>query len=451
MLKIRLNTMDLKKSTLLNPNKQQFTAIVGSRGSAKSWLGEIILAYYHSLGFTCIDFFSAPFYENYFWCLPKFGHKKRYPISIIAPESLIVEQQAVDTFNSMQETKYPLVRFIKLPIPTVKVESEQNNKIVEILTNALIQCRDERRILVFNPSIFTTETSMFRTMELLLRHLTRIAYNHFHYLNPEDVGKTSREEMTNHEKSFHKLVFLAREVSQLIPNRLKSDASGESTRVKKSFLEFVRLARHANISGIFDWQNISDAETSVRNQFDVYIVRKWNKQLAGEHFQWLFDDLHNKREKLAEKFKFSKAGWDIANSSYPPIEKLTFDWFYGLVDGFMPTLYKVPEHPFLHKEPHFNWELLTGIPLKHDQSLLDKEISSTNAKASKSDEKALYHVVAELKSRKGKDKVNNDEIQKILSQKQDGNDINWNTPFRLMKPNTFSQTLSRIKKKYEKD
>ena len=63
----------------------------------------------------------------------------------------------------------------------------------------------------------------------------------------------------------------------------------------------------------------------------------------------------------------------------------------------------------------------------------------------------MYHVVAELKSRKGKDKVNNDEIQKILSQKQDSNDINWNTPFKLMKPNTLSQTFSRIKKKYEKE
>ena len=448
VIKIRKDTVDSKHGTLIDLNKQQFTGILGARGAGKSYLGDSLLEIYHRNGFTCLDLFSAPFYENYFWCLPKVGlnadgqpFTKRIPITIIAPESMITDQEGIDRFNSQVNTRYPLVRLVKIPVATVKPYSEQNDKILEILTSEILRCRTERRIMTFNTSAFPVEKVMFLTLEIIFRGILKVANEHFDQLTPEDLGRP----LTKMEKSYHKMAFQLREIGQLFPSLMKGDQSGYSKNTKKGFLEFVRLARHGSISGVFDYQNTGDAISSIRNQIDVWCIKKWNKQLAGDQFDWIFPVIKAKREKIAEHFRFNKLGWQYADSSYPIIESLNKTWFYGLIDGYNPKLFPVPALGIRHKEPVDKWQKITGIKLIHDQSLIEQSTSQGRTKVSKKDEKELFDRLTKEKSIKG---MTWGDVASKLSIEQKNGTLLCSIDLTTISEQSLSSKYSRMKKKY---
>ena len=448
VIKIRKDTVDSKHGTLIDLNKQQFTGILGARGAGKSYLGDSLLEIYHRNGFTCLDLFSAPFYENYFWCLPKVGlnadgqpYTKRIPITIIAPESMITDQEGIDRFNSQVNTRYPLVRLVKIPTATVKPYSEQNDKILEILTSEILRCRTERRIMTFNTTAFPVEKVMFLTLEIIFRGILKVANEHFDQLTPEDLGRP----LTKMEKSYHKMAFQLREIGQLFPSMMKGDQSGYSKNTKKGFLEFVRLARHGSISGVFDYQNTGDAISSIRNQIDVWCIKKWNKQLAGDQFDWIFPVIKAKREKIAEHFRFNKLGWQYADSSYPIIESLNKTWFYGLIDGYNPKLFPVPALGIRHKEPVDKWQKITGISLNHDQSLIEKSTSQGRTKVSKKDEKELFDRLTKEKSIKG---MTWGDVASKLSIEQKNGTLLCSIDLTTISEQSLSSKYSRMKKKY---
>ena len=448
VIKIRKDTVDSKHGTLIDLNKQQFTGILGARGAGKSYLGDSLLEIYHRNGFTCLDLFSAPFYENYFWCLPKVGlnadgqpYTKRIPITIIAPESMITDQEGIDRFNSQVNTRYPLVRLVKIPTATVKPYSEQNEKILEILTSEILRCRTERRIMTFNTSAFPVEKVMFLTLEIIFRGILKVANEYFDQLTPEDLGRP----LTKMEKSYHKMAFQLREIGQLFPSMMKGDQSGYSKNTKKGFLEFVRLARHGSISGVFDYQNTGDAISSIRNQIDVWCIKKWNKQLAGDQFDWIFPVIKAKREKIAEHFRFNKLGWQYADSSYPIIESLNKTWFYGLIDGYNPKLFPVPALGIRHKEPVDKWQKITGIKLIHDQSLIEQSTSQGRTKVSKKDEKELFDRLTKEKSIKG---MTWGDVASKLSIEQKNGTLLCSIDLTTISEQSLSSKYSRMKKKY---
>ena len=448
VIKIRKDTVDSKHGTLIDLNKQQFTGILGARGAGKSYLGDSLLEIYHRNGFTCLDLFSAPFYENYFWCLPKVGlnadgqpYTKRIPITIIAPESMITDQEGIDRFNSQVNTRYPLVRLVKIPTATVKPYSEQNDKILEILTSEILRCRTERRIMTFNTTAFPVEKVMFLTLEIIFRGILKVANEHFDQLTPEDLGRP----LTKMEKSYHKMAFQLREIGQLFPSMMKGDQSGYSKNTKKGFLEFVRLARHGSISGVFDYQNTGDAISSIRNQIDVWCIKKWNKQLAGDQFDWIFPVIKAKREKIAEHFRFNKLGWQYADSSYPIIESLNKTWFYGLIDGYNPKLFPVPALGIRHKEPVDKWQKITGISLNHYQSLIEKSTSQGRTKVSKKDEKELFDRLTKEKSIKG---MTWGDVASKLSIEQKNGTLLCSIDLTTISEQSLSSKYSRMKKKY---
>ena len=138
--------------------------------------------------------------------------------------------------------------------------------------------------------------------------------------------------------------------------------------------------------------------SSIRNQIDVWCIKKWNKQLAGENFDWIFPVIKAKREFIAEKFRFNKYGWKRADSAYPMIESLNKTWFYGLIDGYSPKLFPVPELGIRHKEPTDKWTRITGIKLEHDMSMIESATNTGKTKVSKKDERELYQEMILLKS-----------------------------------------------------
>ena len=106
MQKIRKDTEESEnRGVLIDQKSQIFIGILGRRGQGKSFLGEAIFETHWNNGFTCLDLWGAPNLESGFWCIAKEGHKKRYPITILAPESLIMPTDQIEQFNSKHFTK----------------------------------------------------------------------------------------------------------------------------------------------------------------------------------------------------------------------------------------------------------------------------------------------------------------------------------------------------------
>jgi len=452
MLKLRKNTVDRFQDTkIIDIHKQHLIGILGIRGSGKSVLGEALLERYYDAGFTCLDLWSAPNMENAFWIFAKEGHKKRIPITILTPESFIIPEAKVDRFNGQYLTRQPLIKFVKLPSPTKKTDSDANEMILEILINAIVECRDKRRILVFNPFLFPNETEMFRVLEIIMRNLITISNNYFDAKTPEEVGVKTKEEMPLRDRTYHRMCFLIREFGEVAPARLKGDKSGESTLIKKALLKFVRLARHSSIDGIIDYQNASDADSSIRNQISFWLVKRWTPELAGENFEYIFKKIEKKRDVIFQKNGYNDATFKFADSVCPPIEKLTYYWYYICKSGDDPKLRKVPSLHIKHKEPDEKWWKLTGIPIKYDQELLDKTKSTATAKETKGNEKMMYFTMKELKSLKGSKKLNMQEICKILGEKQKNGELVHHTDFSTAKPDTIAHLWYRLKKDFENE
>jgi len=452
MFQLRKNTVERKVSgKIIDIHKQHLIGILGIRGSGKSVLGEALLERYYEAGFTCLDLWSAPNMENAFWIFAKEGHKKRIPITILTPESFIIPEAKVDRFNGQYFTKEPLVKFVKLPSPTKKTDSGPNEMILEILINTIIECRDRRRILVFNPFLFPNETEMFRILEILMRNLITISNNYFDAKTPEEVGVKTKEQMPLKDRTYHRMCFLIREFGEVAPARLKGDKSGESTLIKKALLKFVRLARHSSIDGIIDYQNASDAESAIRNQISFWMVKRWTPELAGKNFEYIFKKIEKKRDVIFSKNGYNDTSFKFADSVCPPIEKLTYYWYYICKSGDDPKLRKVPTLHIKHKEPDEKWWKMTGIPIEYDRELLEKTKPSPTTKESKGNEKMLYFTMKELKSLKGSKKLNMQQICKVLEEKQKNGELVYHTDFSTAKPDTVAHLYYRLKKTFENE
>lgn len=448
---LRKDTVDRSTNKkIIDIQKQNIIGILGIRGSGKSYLAEATLERYYEYGFTCLDLWSAPNMENAFWIFAKEGHKKRIPVTILAPESFIYPEARIDAFNGkFPFIRQPLVKFVKLPSPTKRTDTDVNERILEILVQVVKDCRESRRIMVFNPYMFPNETEMFRTLEILMRNLITIANNYFTALKPEDVGKKSIDEMTSAEKNYHRIVFLMREFGEVAPARLKGDKSGESTLIKKALLKFVRLARHANIDGIIDYQNSTDVDSSIRNQIDIWLVKTWTPELAGENFQWIFNYVNEKRNKIFEEEGYNDDSFQWADSVYPPIQKLTNLWFYVAKSGDTPKLRRVPELGVKHKEPNDKWWFLTNIPIEFDKEALQKESTTTTMKASKTAEKMAFLTIKQDMAKKGMKRADWMTLIPELAEKQKKGEFMFHIDLSNTKINTVSQWFNRMKKEYE--
>ena len=450
MLRLRKNTVErTQDSKLIDIHKQHLIGILGIRGSGKSVLGEAIIERYYDAGFTCLDLWSAPNMENAFWIFAREGHKKRIPITILTPESFIYPETKVDRFNGNYLTKEPLVKFVKLPTPTKKPDSEANEQILDILIKTIVECRDKRRILVFNPFLFPNETEMFRVLEILMRNLITISNNYFDALTPEECGVKTKEEMTVRQRTYHRMCFLIREFGEVAPARLKGDKSGESTLIKKALLKFVRLARHSSIDGIIDYQNASDADSAIRNQISFWLVKRWTPELAGENFEYIFKKIEKKRDVIFNKNGYNDATFKFADSVVPPIEKLSYFWYYVCKSGDDPKLRKVPTLHIKHKEPDDKWWKITGIPIQYDKEMMAKLSVASKSKESKTNEKLLYFTMKDMRLQKGKKKMAWEKIVKEMSEKQQKGEITYHLPFKMMKHNTLASIYSRMKKKFD--
>ena len=463
----------------INPNKCVINYTIGRRGFGTSTYGEYVCSKLFQVGWTVLDIWASDNLENCFTCInlnckdnpdEVCNCHTAFPITLLAPENVTFDQNAVDRFNKQIYTQTewykkfpkrqynlvyppmkpasdrpkPLVKIVKFPKPTKTYATEQNIKIADIFEQTVLDCRDNRRILIFNPKMFPSETDSFRTLEIIIRKLNDIAYRHFNKLTPEDVGKSSRSEMTTQEKCYDKMVVLIREMGEISPSsKLKADASGESVKVKKAILKVVRTLRHNQISLQTDFQNMLDVESSIRSQLDLLTLVNTTKRLAGDDLKWVFDEIEKRH--YAIKAKYGRKGDQYAKQWQPLVHELKQGQVYSVYPNDHIRLWDIPMPNFQHKKPDEKWSKITGIYFDWI-----KEVSVVDGSPGRTDEKLLFSLIYEKKNPKNAKGLKWNEIIDYLALEQQKGTIVWHKPFNEMKPATIAKMFERWLKRYEK-
>ena len=460
---------------IINPNKQQCVAVLGRKGKGKSYTIESCRDRLHQLGQTIFDVYASDNLENAFSCVDDGNNKVRIPITLLAPDSVLYSQYAMDSYNGRIFTKKEMyqkgytelnqeyrdnqqkprskrgkewVRIVKLP-PATKpskkknADAGNNAKIIEIFTQAILDCRKQRRMLVFNPLMFPDEGMMYRTLEVIIRSLRDLRHKHFVKPTEQAVGKPRSEWTRGIRKCWNKLNLVIRELGELCPAKLKGDKTGASTLVKKAMLQFMRKARHYVINCIADWQNWSDVDAGVRSQFDIFILKKWTMNLSGDSWKWAFDFIDRKRREILEPMQYSKKAFRDANRKWPPLQLINPRFMYNAV-GDELYLWPVPEMITHHKEAEEDWSDYTGIEFEHDENLI---VSADTWQETGESDKDKILFVSKIKEWKNK-KWPREKMIKTFGEMQDKGEITWSTSLSDMKPNTFSKRFTALGKIY---
>jgi len=416
-----------------------------------------------------LDLWASDNYENAFWCIPREDGKTRYPVTLLVPDALTTNQEQLDQFNGVNYTEeqflkrnpgklfncvYPpkkpiyergieWLKIVRLPAPTAKPDSEINETIVKIIENTILECRKDRRILVFNPLAFRNETQMYRTLELIVRNLNNVAEKHFQKIEPKDVGKQTRDQLTKVERSWDKMCVLIREMGELAPAKLKGDKSGQSLLTKKAILQFIRKVRHHRIWIISDWQKATDVEDAIRQQGDIWILKKYTRRLGGDEWKWAFDHIEKKRNTIFQYRGNTPKARYIADSNYPQIDELNQEFMYVIFGNDKIELCEVPKLKHRHKEPSDSFAKITGVEFGYDQTKLQQGIMEDSKNTGRIDEKALYNAIYVMRHPKTGKKKKWDDILHELAGLQTKGEISWNKRFVDVKENTISKWFTR--------
>ncbi len=494
-----------KEDRAIDQERQQIVFCLAVRGEGKSNLIEAEVEKQHRNGYTCLDLHAPPNMENAFWCIPKFGEYDKtgiidketferdmrlfkndpvkfmkthqsYPISILCSESLEFLQSGYDRFNDRMYSEaewysdfpdkpfniiYPpmkprnkwgrqMVKFIKIPNLKKNFESEEVLKALEIITNAILECRLHRRFFVLNKQMFGNENQYFWCMELIMRSLPEICDAHFIRKFPHDVGVETEAQMTKKDRKWHRLTVIHRELADIAPAKLKADKGGESTTVKKALLGFARICRHWEIDWFADWQHHNSVEGAIRDQCDTWLFKKYNRGLAGEDKKMFFDKVNGIRKAILNRGNFSKTAQAIADSYFPKVEELAKKYFYAMFLSGNVMLFPVPRNRHQHKEPYMKFGDLTGILTWHNKEKIPTfSGTGSGVKATKTEQNALYNAMRILREpNEGKGMAWSIVAEKLGEMQKKGE---LNNKHELWKKdgNWLGTIYRRLKKKFE--
>jgi hypothetical protein len=280
----------------------------------------------------------------------------------------------------------------------------------------------------------------------VIKNLGKIAIESFKPLTEKDLKKP-RNQFTKYEKNYHRMAVCMREFGSVAPSQLKVDQY--ETLAKKALLGFIRLCRHYNISLIGDYQRQADVFAGIKDQRDIFIFKRSNRDLIPQEWTWLQDQIDAKRQKIIDKYGNNPKGWRIANLKHPKIEDLSNEYCYSVFANNHVKLMKIPMPTFHHKQEIDNFENDTGIKWEFTgepaQTTVDMATGEKEVAVDDKNEKVLYDLIDGMLNPIGKKGMKIDECFSEIMRMEDSGRIT--TGWKGKKPNAMRMWFSRRKKK----
>ena len=281
---------------------------------------------------------------------------------------------------------------------------------------------------------------------MVRKNLGKIAIENLKPLTKKDLKKP-RSQFTKYEKNYHRMAVCMREFGSVAPSQLKVDQY--ETLAKKALLGFIRLCRHYNISLIGDYQRQADVFAGIKDQRDIFIFKRSNRDLIPQEWTWLQDQIDSKRQKIIDKYGNNPNGWRLANLKHPKIEDLSNEYCYSVFANNHVKLMKIPMPTFHHKQEIDNCENDTGIKWEFTgepaQTTVDMATGEKEVAVDDKNEKVLYDLIDGMLNPIGKKGMKIDECFSEIMRMEDSGRIT--TGWKVKKPNAMRMWFSRRKKK----
>lgn len=253
---------------------------------------------------------------------------KAYPVLWFVPNYIEFDQGSIDRFNgqcwnSLEEyskyfkeisteerrllsegklkkpknmTQNELIKIHQFTTPTTKARKEQFK---DDFLKAVLQAREERRVLVISPAIFEGQLDKFETIAEIFKMIKWIMNASGHFMELKESEHGSKKNWTKKMKGWHKVAIVINELRSVSPSSKMHGEKGASSS-KKAIFDYIPEARHFKTWFLGDYQNPSDLFDGVRHQANLVIIKRASKNILGGDWQWLFDKV------IKDRFGFIK-------------------------------------------------------------------------------------------------------------------------------------------------
>ena len=172
----------------------------------------------------------------------------------------------------------------------------------EQFTEIVLEARDQRRIVVMNPTIFEGTSDKFETIGEIFRlipYLMNVS-GHFTKLDEDKVGKPEKD-WNPKQRGWHKVAIIINELRSVAPS---SRLSGETNagKSKKAIFDVIPELRHMKTWFLGDYQNDADLYAGIKHQSNAIVIKNASRNLVGEDMGWIFDSVEKKRLAITRKY-----------------------------------------------------------------------------------------------------------------------------------------------------
>lgn len=436
----------------------------GDRGNGKSVAMEETAEHYYNEGLNIWHIWAARSFENLFWCVnlqcglkweqdmrklplekqkilknrPHCRCNNAKPILIINPEYREWDMKSVEIFNGTYEywtsideyrkavamgwispeitsqdrkllyegklkkpeflkEKNNLIKIVNVPIPK---NAETKIEFKKAFFKAALMAREEKRILVFNPSLCVGSDDKFKIIGEIMTLAFDYADEHLKELTEEQVGQMRGinspipyAEWSKREKGWNKVCIVLNELRSIAPTNKYSPQVG-SRDSKRPIVDLVPELRHVNIWLLADLQQPDDLNASVRPMANTVILKGGGRDLFGDEYSKLFDYIEKVRQNEFRKRGFYIGTKDdekfvpvevknIINERHPRIDELDKDKGYVTWKNGEYILRSFGFPTFHHRQEGENFWQVTGIKSWINERKVVKNSEKEGGKESK--------------------------------------------------------------------
>lgn len=405
---------------------------------------------------------------------------KRYPITILINEAIEIDQKSLDTINGRYYSKSEYVemmkkkgeilveyddtnppekpisergkvwiKVVKLPFPSKTDGTEVNEEIMNRFTDAILSCREQKRILCYVPSLFPTDFSRYRTLAVIITNLPKITDKYFKPLYEYEVGKP-KEQWSKEQKNHHRFCLLLRELAELAPANMKTNEFANLT--KRSILSIIYTSRHSRISILCDVQKVESVFKEIRTMCNSIIIKRSTSGLLGEELKDVKKRIEMNQERLFNKFGRSDDARKFVYSKYPPLEKLNKNYCYVLYDDDWLEKWRIPNTKHHKKQEDDDFFKITNFSYKINEELVNaqKTKKSTKVEELNKDDQQVFEFIYKLRNPKEGKSESWNNIKTMLIDEQSNGRFKKQDNFKNKDHNSIGKWFKRNITKFMK-